>query len=123
MTTPDDLTIARAERAEIVRGRHHSEWWEELGRMRDAGDHADAEALLIEMRDAVERSSEIAGWAIPFGPAQGLLALYKSQGDNAAALAEVRRYLKATLETVNIDPEGGNTGLRRALEWLAVLDR
>lgn len=114
--------VQEAERAEIVRGRHHSEWWEELDRMRNTGDLAGAEALLIEMRDAVERSSEIAGWAIPFGPAQGLLALYKSQGDDASALVEVRRFIKATMETVKHEPTGGNTGLRRALEWLAFLD-
>ncbi|MDO4610957.1 hypothetical protein [Corynebacterium sp.] len=114
--------LEESERASYVRGRLQHEWWDEVKRLQREGDFAGMEALLVEMRDAAERSSAIMGSAIPFAPTQALLALHKVRGDDAAALAEVDRYITATMETVIIDPEGGNTGLARALEWWAVLE-
>lgn len=118
-----DLRIAQAEQAEIVRGRPQHEWWDELDRLQSTGDMVAAESLLEEMRDAVERSGEITGWAIPFAPTQGLLALYLSQGDKESARAAVDQYLAAVEKHKKHEPEGGDSGVKRAKEWLEVLNR
>ncbi|WP_218000574.1 hypothetical protein, partial [Corynebacterium humireducens] len=86
-----------------------------------AGDLASSETLLEEMRDAVERSSEIAGWGIPFAPTQGLVAIYLHQQDVSSAKAALERYLAAVDRYRKHEPVGGDTGVRRAHEWLAVI--
>ncbi|WP_297451668.1 hypothetical protein [uncultured Corynebacterium sp.] len=116
-----DLRILRAEAASMVRGRRQSEWWEEVERLTAGEKFAEAEELLVEMRDAAAESTRIAGWTVPFAPTQGLLSIYLKQGRIGDADQVLADYLDCLQEYRIFVPEGGDTGERRAREWVEAL--
>lgn len=115
----DDLDLFEiAEDAEKVRGQHFTAWWGEVERLGQAQQWGEYEALLGEMRDAAERGAQIVGYTVAPGPSMALARRYEEQGDTEGAIAELERFVAAINRFRNEEPEGGDTGHRRALETL-----
>lgn len=112
--------IGIAEEAEKVRGQHHSEWWPEVQRLKEAKRWDDYEQLLTEIRDATERGAELAGWTIATAAAIRLAYFYDEQGHRGKAVTELERCLAAIDRYRQVEPEGGDAGYRRVSDLLAV---
>lgn len=110
--------IDMAESAETVRGKHFTHWWPEVDRLEQAGQMVECEELLAEMRNAVERGAQLAGWTLAPAPAMRLTNLYVELGDRETAIAELQRFIAAVDQHRKTEPEGGDTGYRNARTYL-----
>jgi hypothetical protein len=86
---------ALADQASQVRGRHYIQWVPLLDELREQGDDEQALPLLLEIIDAAERAAQIQNLEPPPGYTERAAVIYRRQGNLAAEVAVLRRYLDA----------------------------
>lgn len=75
------------------RGRHNSEWFPEVNRLRTAGDDVAAEQLLLALVDATEQEAEIERqFGVTPGGYEQLARIYRKRGDREAEVAILERF-------------------------------
>lgn len=76
----------------FYRGRHNSEWFAEVSRLRQAGDDAAAEELLLGLVQATEEEARFGEHGVTPGGYQQLSVIYRKRKDTASELAILERF-------------------------------
>lgn len=84
----------RARGPGMLRGRHHSEWHQEVGRLRAAGADAEAENLLIDIVDSSEQESAAEGFGVAPAAYETLAVMYRARKDSAGEIAILERFAR-----------------------------
>lgn len=73
-------------------GRHNSEWFPEVRRLRQAGNEAAAEELLLRLVDATESEASHTGYGVAPAAYEQLAVIYRRRGDTPRELAILERF-------------------------------
>lgn len=72
----------------------------------------------MEIRDAAERGTAIAGYPVAPAPTLRLAALHEKQGNMSAAVEILERYLAVAGQFRQVKPTGGDTGWHNIQTYL-----
>lgn len=76
----------------FFRGRHSSEWFPEVRRLRASGDQAGAEELLLGLVEATEDEARQTGSGVAPAAYEQLAVIYRQRGDAAGEVAILERF-------------------------------
>jgi hypothetical protein len=99
-----------------LRGKHYTEYVEEVKTLRREGHEERAEQLLQELVQAVEAEAANEGWGVAPWYYEQLAIIYRKRKDRAAEVAILERYAQAPHA-----PGAGPEKLRRRLEKARLL--
>ena len=74
------------------KGRHYTEWLDELDRLYDAGQYAAYEGLLQACVDATEAETHAEGFGVAPAYYERLAVLYRERGDHDAEVGILERF-------------------------------
>ncbi len=100
MAYPEDCELHLGLRSEAddkptagrVRGRHYTDYVEDVKSLRRSGQDESAERLLLELVDATEEESRIRGTGVAPWYYEQLAIIYRKRKDPAAEVAILERY-------------------------------
>ncbi len=93
-----------------LRGRHFTEYVDEVNALRRAGNDAAAERLLLELVDVNETEARMEGWGVAPWYYEQLAVIYRKRKDAVAEVAILERYAGA--------PHAPGAGVDKMLERL-----
>lgn len=76
----------------FFRGRHNSEWFAEVTRLRQAGDEAGAEQLLLDLVDATEDEARLTGHGVTPGGYEQLAVIYRKRKEPRREIEILERF-------------------------------
>jgi hypothetical protein len=76
----------------FVRGRHYTEYFEEVKELRRSGREEEAESLLLELVEATEAEANSQGLGVAPAYYEQLAILYRSRGDGAREVSILERF-------------------------------
>lgn len=92
MPRRDNTSSARG----FVRGRHYTEYVEDVKALRGTGREIDAERLLLELVDATEAEARAEKWGVAPWYYQQLAISYRKQGNPQGEVDILERYARQT---------------------------
>ncbi|MBA2557021.1 MAG: HIRAN domain-containing protein [Chloroflexi bacterium] len=76
----------------FFRGRHNSEWFAEVNRLRQAGDDAAAEEILLGLVDATEQEARVTGHGVTPGGYEQLAVIYRKRKQPSREIDILQRF-------------------------------
>ena len=115
MPRSDNTSSARG----FVRGRHYTEYAEDVKALRRAGPEVEAEQLLRDLVDATEAEARTEKWGVAPWYYEQLAISYRKQGNPQGEVDILERYARQTSAPGSMPPEL-ITRLEKAKARLAV---
>jgi len=81
-----------ADKPGYYKGRHYSEYLEEVGRLKRTGDMERARSLLLDLVEATESESRATGWGVPPWYYEQLAIIYRKAEDYDSEVAILERF-------------------------------
>jgi hypothetical protein len=103
----------------FVRGRHYTEYVEDVKALRRSGREVEAERLLLELVDATEAEARAEKWGVAPWYYEQLAISYRKQGNPHGEVDILERYARQTSAPGSMPPEL-ITRLEKAKARLAV---
>lgn len=88
----DDHSASKASGAGDVRGRHFTEYVDDVRALRRSGREVEAETLLLELVDATEEEARREGWGVAPWYYEQLAISYRKAGDIQSEIRILERY-------------------------------
>jgi hypothetical protein len=89
----------------FVRGRHYTEYVEDVKALRRSGREVEAERLLLELVDATEAEARAEKWGVAPWYYQQLAISYRKQGNPQGEVDILERYARQTSAPGPMPPE------------------
>lgn len=89
----------------FVRGRHYTEYVEDVKALRRSGREVEAERLLLELVDATEAEARAEKWGVAPWYYQQLAISYRKQGNPQGEVDILERYARQTSAPGSMPPE------------------
>ncbi|MBC7109277.1 MAG: hypothetical protein H5T41_10960 [Methanomassiliicoccales archaeon] len=77
----------------FLRGKHYTEYVEEVQNLKRTGRLDEAEKLLLKLVEAVEAEARAQGWGVAPWYYEQLAIIYRKRKDYAAEVAILKRYM------------------------------
>lgn len=89
----------------LVRGRHYTEYVEDVKALRRSGREVEAERLLLELIDATEAEARAEKWGVAPWYYEQLAISYRKQGNPQGEVDILERYARQTFAPDSRPPE------------------